>query len=249
MLMRNRVVLITGASRGIGAATAKLMAAQGASVAVNYFQSGEAAERLVQQILAEGGRAMAVRADVRDQAQVNTMVKDVEQKLGSVDTLVNNASIGFPVVPFTEFAWQDFEAKLLGELRAAFFCCKAVVPAMIQKQRGCIIAVSSGLSRQPGPGFVAHSTAKSGLDAFAKSLALELGPYGIRVNVVAPGLTETDAVAWMPKDHKEKMAAHTPLRRVGQPDDVAGVILALAANETSFVTGVYVPVCGGAHMI
>lgn len=246
--LKNRVILVTGASRGIGAATAKLLAAHGASVAVNYFQSEAAARALVEGIRRGDGRAIAVRGDVRDEAQVNAMVADAVRELGPIDTLVSNAAIDFRVKPFLEYAWDDFEAKLSGELRAAFFCCKAVLPAMLERRAGSIIAISSGLSRSPGPGFIAHSTAKAGLDALMRSLALELGPQGIRVNVVSPGLTETDATAWLPPEHKKAMAERTPLRRLGQPEDVAGAVLALASDHARFITGAYVSVSGGALM-
>jgi 3-oxoacyl-[acyl-carrier protein] reductase len=177
------------------------------------------------------------------------MVKRVSDELGPIDTLVLNAAIQFPVVPFTEYPWEAFQAKLMGELGAAFFCCKAVVPTMIKRRRGCIIAVSSGLSRHAGHGFCAHSTAKSGLDAFAKSLALELGPHGIRVNVVAPGLTITDATEFLPQEAKDASARATPMGRNAQPEDIAGVVLAMAADTTGFVTGAYVPVSGGSLML
>jgi 3-oxoacyl-[acyl-carrier protein] reductase len=249
MNMKHRIVLVTGASRGIGAATAKLLAAQGASVAVNYFQSEAEALAIVKQIREADGKAVAVKADVRELAQVQAMVAQVRDSLGPIDTLVSNASIQFPVVPFVQYEWEAFESKLTGELKAAFFCCKAVVPSMIENKAGCIVAISSGLSRHPGLGFCAHSTAKSGLDAFMKSLALELGPHGIRVNVVAPGLTETDATRFLPKEHKDRMAWLAPLRRIAQPEDVAGAVLALACDQARFLTGVYVPVSGGSQMI
>ena len=249
MMMKDRVVLVTGASRGIGAATAKLLAAHGAAVAVNYFQSEESASTVVDAIEAEGGRAVAVQADVRDQAEVEAMVERVSGELGFVDTLVINASIQFPVVPFIEYPWEAFQAKLVGELSAAFFCCRAVVPAMIEHGRGCIVAVSSGLSRHPGQGFCAHSTAKSGLDAFVRSLALELGPHGIRINTVSPGLTITDATAFLPQEAKDGSARATPLGRNAEPEDIAGVILAMASDATGFVTGAYVPVSGGSLML
>lgn len=249
MLMKDRVALVTGASRGIGAATARLLGVHGAAVAVNYHTSGDAAHGVVGAIEAAGGRAVAVQADVRDQAQVEAMAAAASEKLGPIDTLVLNASIQFPVVPFTQYPWEAFQAKLVGELSASFFCCKAVVPSMIEHGRGCIIAVSSGLSRHPGHGFCAHSTAKSGLDAFARSLALELGPHGIRVNVVAPGLTITDATAFLPQEAKDASARMTPLGRNAQPEDVAGVVLAMASDDTAFVTGAYVPVSGGSLML
>ena len=248
-MMKDRVVLVTGASRGIGAATARLLARHGAAVAVNWFQSEKAALTIVEQIRADGGRATAVHADARDAAQCRAMVEEASRTLGPVDTLVVNASIAFPVKPFVDYEWSDFQAKLDGELGAAFHGCKAVVPGMIARRSGCIVFISSGLSRRSGPGFCAHSAAKSGLDAFARSLALELGPHGIRVNVVAPGLTETDATAYQPAAMKEAMARQTPLGRIGQPEDVAGAVLGVVIDEARFLTGLYVPVTGGSMMI
>lgn len=248
-LMNDRVVLITGASRGIGAATAKLLGQHGAAVGVNYYGSEEAAQQVVEAIVSDGGRALAVKADVRDPQQVDAMVQQVTEAFGPIDTLVINANAGFPIAPFVDYRWEDFEAKLLGELKGAFFPCKAVVSSMIEQKRGCIIAVSSGLSRDPGEGFCAHSTAKSGLDAFVKSLALELGPHGIRANVVAPGLTLTDATARLPQEHKDASAQMVPLKRNGLPEDVAGAILLLASEEARFITGAYLPVSGGVQML
>jgi len=249
MDMKGKVALVTGASRGIGRATAKLLAAEGAAVAVNYFQSEGAAHAVVDEITQAGGKALAVRADVRDEAQVRAMVGEVKKSLGPVDLLVSNASIGFPVKPFTQFTWDEFEAKLTGELKSIFFCSQAVLPGMIEQKSGSIIAISSTLSRHSSPGFIVHSTAKSGLDAFVRSLAEEVGAFGIRVNVIAPGLTLTDATAWLPDDQKAMMADMTPLKRVALPEDVAGAVLAVASDHSRFVTGCYIPVSGGMFML
>lgn len=248
-MLKGRVVLVTGGSRGIGAATARLLGANGAAVAVNYRESEKAAHGVVDAIRASGGKALPVRADVRDQPQVAAMVAEVGRKLGPIDTLVSNAAIGFPTRPFAELRWEDFAAKLNGELQAAFFCCQAVLPAMRERRSGCIVAISSTLSRRPGEGFSAHSCAKSGLDGLMRALALELGPLGIRVNVVAPGLTETDATAHLPAPAREWAARTTPLGRIAQPEDVAGAVLMLVSDAARFVTGAYVPANGGAVMI
>lgn len=249
MLLSGRTALITGSSRGIGAATARLLGAEGAAVAVNYFRSEEKARSVVAAVCDAGGRAAAFRADVRDPSEVQEMVRRAQDLLGPIDTLVINASIGFPITPFLEYEWSDFEAKLTGELRAAFHVTKAVVPGMIELGTGCIIGISSGLSRHPGVGFCAHSTAKSGLDGFLKSLALELGPLGIRVNTVAPGLTVTDATAHMPEERWAQVARMTPLGRVAEPEDVAGAVLLLASHYAGFVSGTYLPPSGGIQML
>jgi 3-oxoacyl-[acyl-carrier protein] reductase len=248
MILRDKVAIVTGSSRGIGAATAKLLAAHGAKVTINYVQNREKGEKVLDEITRAGGKAILVRADVTVHEDVVAMVEKTEDALGPVDILVNNASIHFPITPFVQHKWEDFEKKVLGEMKALYFPCQVVVPGMIQRGAGCIVNISSGLSRVPGPGFVAHSTAKSALDGFSKSLALELGPRGIRVNVVAPGATDTDAIAFMSKEMREKTAAHTPLRRFGQPDDVAGAVLFFCADYSRFVTGTYLPVCGGSQM-
>lgn len=248
-LMSDRVVLITGASRGIGAATAKLLGRQGAAVGVNYYTNEVAAQELVDEITSIGGKALPVKADVRDPQQVEAMVQQVVEAFGPIDTLVANANAAFFISSFIDTPWEDFEAKLLGELKSTFFPCKAVVPSMIEQKRGCIIVVSSGASRMPSEGLSAHSTAKSGLDAFVRSLALELGPHGIRANVVSPGFTLTDATQSMPQEQIAAFAQQVPLRRNGLPEDVAGAILLLASEQANFITGAYLPVSGGVQML
>jgi len=249
MLLQNKVAIVTGSSRGIGAATARLLAASGAKVVVNYARNKEEGEKVVGEILAARGEAILVQADVTVRGEVEAMVKRAEAEFGPVDILVNNANMSFPVMPFLEFPWDGFEQKLLHEMKAAFYCCQVVAKGMAERKHGCIINVSSGLSRVPGPGFVAHTSAKSALDAFSKALALELGPHGIRVNVVAPGLTITDATAGRPQAMKDAIAARTPLQRVAEPEDIAGAVLFYCADWSRFVTGTYLPVSGGIQMI
>ena len=154
-----------------------------------------------------------------------------------------------PVKPFLAFTWEEMEAKLTSEIRASFLCAQAVAPGMTRRGWGRIVNISSGLSRRPGDGFVAHCTAKSALDAFTRSLAHELGPTGVTVNTVAPGLTETDATAFLPDEGKQMVAGMTPLRRIGQPADVAGAVLYLASDLGRFTTGTYLPVDGGMTML
>jgi 3-oxoacyl-[acyl-carrier protein] reductase len=247
-VLKDKVAVVTGSSRGIGAATAKLLASQGARVAVNYISNRERGDQVVADIEAAGGRALLVRANVTVREDINALVATAERELGPIDILVNNANMAFSVKPFIEHAWEDFERKLTHEMKASFFACQAVAPGMIERRSGCIVNVSSGLSRVPGPGFVAHSSAKSALDAFSRALAQELGPYGIRVNVVAPGLTATEATAHQPREMHEAIAARTPLRRIATPEDVAGAVLFYCTDWSRFVTGTYLPVSGGSHM-
>jgi 3-oxoacyl-[acyl-carrier protein] reductase len=248
-LLQGRVALVTGASRGIGAATAMMLARHGAKVGVNYHKSEDAARAVVKAIEAGGGQALALKADVTDPAQVAAAAARLAQAFGAIDTLVINANAHFKMAPFLQQAWGDFEAKWSAELKGAFYPAQAVLPGMIQRGKGVIIAVSSGLSRQPGEGFSAHSTAKSGLDGLMKSLALELGPHGIRVNVVSPGLTLTDATSFMDEARKAASAQRVPLRRNGLPDDVAGAIVLLASDLAGFVSGAYLPASGGSLML
>lgn len=248
MNLAGKTALVTGASRGIGAACAQALAAGGAAVAVNYFRAREAAEGVVAAISAAGGRAVALPGDVRDATQVQSLVAEASRQLGPVDILVLNAGPSVPWKPVTELTQAEFEAKVLDEARSFFLPAKAVMGSMIERRRGCIIGISSGLSRYPAYGFSAHTTSKSAIDGLMKSLAFELGPYGIRVNTVAPGLTRTDATAHMPEAQVNAIAGMTPLRRVGESGDVAGIVAALADDATAFVSGAYIPVSGGIQM-
>ena len=210
--LKNKVAIITGASRGIGAASAKALAHHGATVVINYIKSKDKAEELLDEIKKAGGKGIVCQADARDQDAVNDMVESTLNEFGKIDVLVNNANINFPIRPFIELTWEQIEAKILGEMKALYNCSQAVLKDMLVRKSGKLIFVSSSLSRFPGFGFSAHAAAKSAMDGMAKVMAMELGPSGITVNVVGPGLTITDATAGQPKEVHEQVAAITPLR-------------------------------------
>lgn len=247
--LKNKVVLITGASRGIGAAIAKALASHGASVIINYIQNREKAEKVLNDIKSNGGKGIVVQADVRDAGAVNRMVEEGIKKFGWIDILINNANINFPVKPFTDLLWEEIEAKISGEMKALYNCSQAVLKDMMKRKSGKLIFISSGLSRHPGYGFSAHAAAKSAMDSIAKVMALELGPYGITINVIGPGLTRTDATSGMPEDGFKRLAEMTPLKRVGEPADVAGAAVFLSSSLSDYLTGEYIPVNGGSFMI
>jgi 3-oxoacyl-[acyl-carrier protein] reductase len=247
--LKDKVALITGASRGIGAASAKALAHHGATVVINYIKSKDKAEGLLDEIIKAGGKGTVFQADVREQSAVEAMVDSALKEFGKIDVLVNNANINFPIRPFIELTWEQIEAKILGEMKALYNCSQAILKHMMNKKSGKLIFVSSSLSRFPGYGFSAHAAAKSAMDSIAKVMAMELGPMGITVNVVGPGLTLTDATAGQPKEVHEQVAAITPLRRLGMPDDIAGVILFLASSLSDYLNGEYIPVTGGSFMI
>jgi 3-oxoacyl-[acyl-carrier protein] reductase len=247
--LKDKVALITGASRGIGAASAKALAQNGASVVINYIKSKDKAEELLDEIKKSGGNGIVFQADAREQSAVEAMVDSALKEFGKIDILVNNANINFPIKPFIELSWDEIEAKIMGEMKALYNCSQTVLKDMMNRKSGKLIFVSSSLSRFPGYGFSAHAAAKSAMDSIAKVMAMELGPMGITVNVVGPGLTLTDATAGQPKEVHEQVAAITPLRRLGMPDDIAGVILFLASSLSDYLNGEYIPVTGGSFMI
>ncbi|WP_231588565.1 SDR family NAD(P)-dependent oxidoreductase [Mycobacterium nebraskense] len=181
-----RVALITGASRGIGAATARVLAEDGFRVVVNHRASGPQAEEVVAGITAAGGVAVAIRADVTVPGDVSAMADEITQRWGGVDVLVHNALIPFAVTSFADLAWEQLGGKLDAELRAAYSLTKAVVPEMISRGYGRLIFLTTGLSRRTRDGMIALGTAKAALDQFVRYVALELAPHGITANLVAP---------------------------------------------------------------
>lgn len=251
-LLQNRVALVTGASRGIGAATAKLLAQHGASVAVNYLSNKAAADQVVNDIEAQGGQAIAVQTNVTEAAAVEQMIQTVQNHFGSLDTLILNAA-GLDNAPFSaiaELSWEILSSQVLGELASVFYPVKAALPLLRQQKNGCIVAVSSGLSHRPNPGSAILTAGKASVDGFIKTLAVEEGRNGIRANLVGPGLVLTDAsAAAISPQRLAQVEQLTPLGRVAKPEDVAGAILMLASEQARFITGAYLPVTGGQLII
>lgn len=248
-LLDDKVALVTGASRGIGLATALLLAEHGAKVAINYRESEKQAQSVKEQIEAQGGTAEIFQADVTDAADVAELVAAVHRRFERIDVLVANAHINFRHRPFVEYVWSDLERKVSDELKALFYPCQAVAPEMLRRKNGSIVAVSSSLSKRGNEGFLAQSTAKAAVDAFVRALAAELGPGGVRINTVAPGVTLTDAALPMSPGDKSSVAQKCPMRRNGVPEDMAGAVLFLASDLSRFMTGTYVPVDGGHTML
>jgi 3-oxoacyl-[acyl-carrier protein] reductase len=254
MDFKNKVVLITGAGRGIGAAIAAGFAREGATVAVNYLNNANAAEATVARCQALGGDAFALPADVRIQAQAQNLVEQVLLEAGRIDIVVNNAFAPYAFDPelrkrFWELDWQNYQDQLDGAVHAAYNICQAVLPHFRQRAQGSIINVVSDLVARPSVPYHDYTTAKSALVGFSRNLAAELGPLGIRVNCVAPGLVyPTDASRSTREDVKEQITAQTPLRRIAAPEDIAGPVLFLASNWARFMTGQVLYVDGGLVM-
>ncbi|MEV8550057.1 SDR family oxidoreductase [Streptomyces glaucescens] len=244
-----RVALVTGASRGIGAATARLLAARGARVAVNYHRSADRAREVVDSIRRVGGRAVAVRADVTDPGEVRDLVADVTARLGPVDVLVLNAAgLGAHearIAPAAELDWADLERVVTQQLKALFLPARAVLPAMTERGTGSIVAVGAALARRPAPRFLPLAVAKAGVAAAVRTLALEAGPSGVRVNAVEPGLVLTELAAHIPERQRRAAAERAAVRRNGTPEDVAELIAFAASPRASYLTGGCLPADGG----
>jgi len=252
-LLQDKVALVTGANRGIGAAVAKVFAGHGATVAVNYNRSRELAEQVVSDIEMAGGRAIACQADVTDREQVERMVRDIVGQWSRLDILVNNARpIPMSFKSYLETEAQELEARVVAELKAVDACCRSVFPIMKEQGGGRIINVSTIAARQAEAAarVAAYSVAKAAMEALSRVIAVEFAPYGIIVNVVAPGLVLTERVrSRRSAAELERLAAETPLRRLASPEDVAGAILLFALEAAGFVTGQYVYVSGGTVVV
>ncbi|SRR5579883_158961 len=244
-----RVALITGASRGIGAATALLLAEQGYRVVVNHRASAPQAEEVVATIAAAGGEAVAIKADVTVANDVTAMVDEIAQQWAGTDVLVHNALTPFAITSFADMSWEQLGGKLDSELRAAFLITKAIVPGMVSRGYGRLIYLSTGLSRRPRDGMIALGTAKAALDQFVRYIALELAPHGITANLVAPATVEGSRVTeQFTAEQLHDLAAATPMQRLVRPNDVAKTVAFLASEDSGFTTGHYLPVNGGLAM-
>ncbi len=242
---RNKVVLITGASRGIGETTAKLFGALGSSVIVNYVQSQKEAEDIVKEIQEAGSEAIAIKADVTDKEQVLRMVDEIDANFKRVDILVNNAVGDFNNVPFLEMDWKEIEKDLNIIVKGAFHCCQAVIPLMIKQGGGKIINVSTLATEIPPSGHVKYVIAKSGLVGLTRSLAIELAKYQIQVNMVVPSTVETDLTQGISPITMNDIKSRTPLKRHATPLDVAKAIASLASSMYDFTTGQKFFITGG----
>jgi 3-oxoacyl-[acyl-carrier protein] reductase len=248
-----RVVIVTGAARGIGAATARRFAEEGASVAVLDLDESSAAETAATLPVGDGARAIGVGCDVADAAAVEAAVTRVVEELGQVDVLVNNAGITRDNLLF-KMTEEDWDAVLGVHLKGAFLMTREVQKHMVKAKYGKILNLSS-VSALGNRGQANYSAAKMGVQGLTRTLALELGPFGINANAIAPGfiVTEmTDATArrvgMEPEAYREAAAGATPVRRVGQPEDIAAAAAYLCSDEASFVTGQTLYVDGGAKV-
>ncbi|MFH0860370.1 MAG: 3-oxoacyl-[acyl-carrier-protein] reductase [Candidatus Altiarchaeota archaeon] len=247
MLLEEKVMLVTGASRGIGAAIARRSAAEGANVVVNYFRSANDAKRVVKEIANSGGNAISVKADVSDLAQVRRMVAKTLKELGGVDVLVNNAGI-VKDRTLKNMTLDKWNAVLNVNLKGAYNCCKCVIPHMIEKRSGRIINIASIVGQAGNVGQVNYAASKAGMIGLTKALARELAPKGINVNAVSPGHIKTDMIASIPDNIRKEILRNIPLGRAGTADEVADAVVFLASDMSEYITGQVINVNGGLYM-
>ena len=248
--LSNKVALVTGASSGIGAASARVLAELGADVAITYLHNQAGAEKVRDQIIAMDRRAFTVHADVRDADQITATVSRVNQELGPIDVLVNNAGSLVERKKNLEMTIDLWDDVINLNLTSAMLCLKAVAPSMVERKSGTIInVVSIAAHNGGGPGAGAYSAAKAGLIALTKSQAKELAPHGVRVNAISPGTIDTPFHEVFSTAEMLKAAVATiPMGRLGTPEDCAKVIAFLASDAAGYVVGETIEVNGGQLM-
>ena len=248
MELKNKVAIITGARRGMGRSHALILARAGAKVVVSDI-SLEDCQKVVKEIEKGKGQALAVKCDVTKKKEVEEMVRKTVEKFGKVDILVNNAGIT-QFVPFLEITEEEWDRTLDINLKGYFLCAQAVTKEMVKQKSGVIINISSVAMGQQGIGLptIAHYCAsKGGIVGMTEALAVELAPFNIRVNAISPGMIETPMIDPLKQDPKtmEAMLARVPMHRVGKPEEVSNLVLFLASNESSYMTGSTVVIDGG----
>ena len=246
--LKEKVVIITGARRGMGKADAILFARQGAKVVLADI-SQEECQLVADEIIKEGGQALALKCDVSNQAEVADMVKKTVEKFGRVDILVNNAGI-CQFKPFLEMSQEEWQKTLDINLKGYFLCAQACAKEMAKQKSGVIVNIASVVMGQVGMGMAGlshYSASKGGIAALTKTLALELAPFNIRVNAIAPGAIDTPMASSVKMDPKvlEQTLAVIPLKRMGQAEDIANAVLFLSAEASSYITGTILVVDGG----
>jgi 3-oxoacyl-[acyl-carrier protein] reductase len=243
--LTGKVAIVTGASKGIGAAIARTFAEAGAAVAVNYASSNADAERVVGEIVKARGKAVAIQADVAKRADVTRLFEETKTKLGKPNILVNNAGVYRfgPLESLTEQEFHShFDTNVLGVILAIQEAVKAFDGA-----GGSVINISTIASTNPSPNTLLYSASKSAIDTITRELALELGPKGIRVNAIAPGMTETEgfAAAGLSAESAKALGFSLPMGRLGKPEDIARVALFFASDQSAWVTGERISASGG----
>lgn len=247
MLLQNKVAIITGGSRGIGYATVQAFLRQGARVALCASRQ-ENADKAVEALKKEFPDAdlLGIAPDLADYESVKAAFDGVEKTWGCIDILVNNAGVS-ESTPFTAYTEGTFDRVLDLNVKGVYNCARAVCDGMVARHSGVILNTSSMVSISGQPGGVAYPTSKFAVNGFTLSLARELGPQGVRVNAVAPGITETDMMRAVPKEVIDPLIAQIPLRRLGQPEDIANAFVFLASDLASYITGVTLSVDGMAR--
>lgn len=243
--MAGKVALVTGSSRGIGESIAKLLAVQGVKVAINYYKGMHDAKRIVREIEENGGKAVAIGADVRSEEQVRRMIEKVNKTLGNIDILVNNAVRDFKPSSFERTSWKDVAEDIDVIVQGAFNCCKAVLPAMVSKKSGKIINIGTVATENPPANQAKYVIAKSALVGMTRALSIEYAPKNVQVNMVTPHFVDTDLIAHIPVPYRKKMEREIPMKRAASTIDIAKTVVFLASTYSDFVTGQKVMVTGG----